>query len=68
MKVGSREVGLELRARRVRFGLTLRRGAEVLGMTMTELSFIEQGKTMVTQMQFRRLCCVLRAARKDGLA
>lgn len=41
---GGRAFGLTIRGRRVGAGLTLRRCAERMGLTMTELSAVEQGR------------------------
>lgn len=61
-KFGGPAVGDELRYRRVRCGLTLRRGAEALGMTMTELSAIEGGRRPISAAEFGALSAALRAA------
>lgn len=41
---GARAFGLTIRARRVRAGVTLRACAERMGVTMTLLSYWEQGR------------------------
>jgi transcriptional regulator with XRE-family HTH domain len=61
-KIGGPAVGDELRERRVRCGLTLRRGAKALGMSMTELSAIEAGRRPITAAEFGALSAALRAA------
>lgn len=68
MKLGGPEVGEELRARRLRLGFTLRRGAEVLGVTMTELSYIEQGRRGISFEEFERISAVLRLAAGERAA
>lgn len=45
---GGRALGLPIRGRRVGAGLTLRRCAELMGTTMTDLSAVEQGRRPFT--------------------
>jgi hypothetical protein len=45
---GSRAVGMTLRMRRIQRGFTLRRCAERMGMSMTDLSAVEQGARVFT--------------------
>lgn len=42
-------LGLTIRGRRVGAGLTLRRCAELMGLTMTNLSAVEQGQRPFTE-------------------
>ena len=49
---GGRAFGATIRARRIGAGLTLRRCAELLGLTMTELSAIEQGQRRMSEQEF----------------
>lgn len=44
--------GLTIRGRRVGAGLTLRRCAELMGLTMTDLSAVEQGQRPFTEQEF----------------
>lgn len=45
-------LGLTIRGRRVGAGLTLRRCAELMGLTMTDLSAVEQGQRPFTDQEF----------------
>lgn len=45
-------LGLTIRGRRVGAGLTLRRCAELMGLTMTGLSAVEQGQRPFTEHEF----------------
>ena len=45
-------LGFTIRGRRVGAGLTLRRCAELMGLTMTDLSGIEQGQRPFTEREF----------------
>ncbi len=45
-------LGLTIRGRRVGAGLTLRRCAELMGLTMTDLSAVEQGQRPFTEQEF----------------
>ena len=49
---GGRMLALAIRGRRVGAGLTLRRCAELLGLTMTDLSAVEQGQRPFTEQEF----------------
>lgn len=49
---GSRMIGQTIRMRRVQAGLTLRRCAELMGMSMTALSAVEQGGMVFTESEF----------------
>jgi len=49
---GGRMFGLAIRGRRVGAGLTLRRCAELMGLTMTDLSAVEQGQRPFTEQEF----------------
>ena len=51
--LGGRMLGLTIRGRRVGRGLTLRRCAELMGMTMTDLSAVEQGQRPLSEREFR---------------
>ena len=48
---GGRAFGTTIRWRRIRAGLTLRKCAEACGMTLTELSAVEQGQRALTQQE-----------------
>lgn len=54
-------LGLTLRARRIESGLTLRRCAEAMGMSMTDLSAVEQGARVFTPDEFERFNRALEA-------
>lgn len=56
-------LGLALRARRIESGLTLRRCAEAMGMSMTDLSAVEQGARVFTPDEFDRFNKVLEEAK-----
>lgn len=47
-------LGLTIRGRRVGAGMTLRRCAELMGLTMTDLSAVEQGQRPFTEQEFAR--------------
>lgn len=49
---GGRAFGLTIRGRRIGSGLTLRRCAELMGLTMTDLSAVEQGQRPFTEQEF----------------
>ena len=49
---GGRMLGLTICGRRVGAGLTLRRCAELMGLTMTDLSAVEQGQRPFTEQEF----------------
>lgn len=49
---GGRMLGLTIRGRRVGAGLTLRRCAAMMGLTMTDLSAVEQGQRPFTEQEF----------------
>lgn len=49
---GGRAFGETIRGRRVRAGLTLRGCAELMGVSMTTLSQIEQGQMAMSQDEF----------------
>lgn len=49
---GGRMLGLTIRGRRVGAGLTLRRCAAMMGLTMTDLSAAEQGQRPLTDQEF----------------
>ena len=49
---GGRMLGLTIRGRRVGAGLTIRRCAELMGLTMTDLSAVEQGQRPFTDQEF----------------
>ena len=49
---GGRMLGLTIRGRRVGAGLTLRRCAELMGLTMTDLSAVERGQRPFTEQEF----------------
>ena len=57
---GSRMVGQTIRMRRIQAGLTLRRCAELMDMTMTTLSAVEQGGMLFTESEFDRFNQVIR--------
>ena len=44
--------GLTIRGRRIGSGLTLRRCAELMGLTMTDMSAVEQGRRPFTEQEF----------------
>ena len=62
-ELGARMLGLALRARRIESGLTLRRCAEAMGMSMTDLSAVEQGARVFTPDEFDRFNKVLEEAK-----
>lgn len=51
---GSRSYGRTIRARRIRAGLTLRRCADAIGVSMTELSAIERGERQMAPAELER--------------
>ncbi len=55
--------GLTLRFRRIGAGLTLRRCAELIGLSMTSLSAVEQGAALFTESGFERFNKVLEDAK-----
>lgn len=63
---GGRAFGLTIRGRRMGAGLTLRRCAEDMGISMTDLSSIERGLVAMTTEQRERFEGALRAARGGG--
>jgi transcriptional regulator with XRE-family HTH domain len=60
---GGRSFGLTIRGRRMGAGLTLRRCAEDMGISMTELSNIERGLVAMTTEQRERFEGALRAVK-----
>lgn len=60
---GGRAFGLTIRGRRMQAGLTLRRCAEDMGISMSDLSRIEQGLVAMTTEQRERFEGALRAQR-----
>lgn len=63
---GGRSFGLTIRGRRMGAGLTLRRCAEDMGISMTILSAIEKGTIAMTDEQRERFEGALRAAKGGG--
>jgi hypothetical protein len=63
---GARACGRTVRFRRVRAGLTLRRCAELMGVTLTRLSSVEQGAAVFDDGEFGRFNAAVREHEDRG--